>query len=100
MSASELGIALIAYLTGAVAIYAYKNKNRHIDLAIAAVAVLTFGTAMLLSATGQLFAVAHFLTILSSALMVFAVLFLIGRLLSGASSSIARYFRWGKSNKR
>ncbi|MDP2210453.1 MAG: hypothetical protein Q8J63_01785 [Candidatus Aquicultor sp.] len=37
-------IAVIAYLTGAVTIFAYVNRNRYLDLLMASVGLIAYGT--------------------------------------------------------
>jgi len=91
----DLSIALISYLTGAVIVFAYLNRNRYLDLAFASAAVLLFATAMLLSGFGVLPVVSSFLFSMSTGLMVIAVLLLIGRLAKSAYGYVVKYIeRW------
>ena len=43
-------IAVIAYLTGAVTIFAYVNRNRYLDLLLASVGLISYGTSSALIA--------------------------------------------------
>ncbi|MHB8840654.1 MAG: hypothetical protein ACYC56_02500 [Candidatus Aquicultor sp.] len=88
---NSLSIALVSYLTGAVAVYAYTNRNRYLDLALASVAIFTFATAMLLRAFSVLTGVAGFLANLSTLLLAIAVLLFMLRITRGLYESIRNY---------
>jgi len=87
---SHLSIALVSYLTGAVVVYAYVNRNRYLDLAFASAAIFSFATAMLFSGFGILPIVSTFLLSMSTGLMVIAVLLLITRLAKNAYVYVMR----------
>lgn len=91
MNISHLSIALISYLTGAVVVFAYVNRNRYLDLAFASAAIFAFATAMLFSGFGILPVVSGFLLSMSTGLMVIAVLLLVARLAKNAYGYMIKY---------
>ncbi|MDI6716203.1 MAG: hypothetical protein QME63_04580 [Actinomycetota bacterium] len=91
MDLNRLGLALISYLTGALVVFAYTNRNRYVDLALASIAIFTFGTSMLLNAFGILADLARILLNLSTFFMAFAVLFLLVRLGQGFYYYMKKY---------
>lgn len=84
-------VAIISYLTGAVVIYAYLNRNRYIDLLLASVAVFSFGTAMLFNSLAILSSISQFLINISTAFALLAVLLLIYRGVRGAYFYLRNY---------
>lgn len=93
MNINNMVAAIVSYLTGAIAIYAYVNRNRYLDLAIATVAIFIFGTSMLFAAFKILPEATKVLLNLSTAIMAIAILFFFVRLASGASNAIRRWSR-------
>ncbi len=93
MNINNMIAAVVSYLTGAIAIYAYVNRNRYLDLALATVAIFIFGTSMLLAAFRILPAFTRVLLNLSTAIMAIAILFFFVRLAGGASTAMKRWFR-------
>ena len=89
---NSLSIALASYLTFAVIIYAYINRNRYIDLALASIAVFSFASAMLLKGLGVLLAESQALTNLATAIMAIAVVLFIGRYVGYAYAAIKKRF--------
>ncbi|MBE0448097.1 MAG: hypothetical protein IBX64_08375 [Actinobacteria bacterium] len=92
MDLNHLGIALTAYLTGAVLVYAYINRNRYLDLLLASIAVFSFGTSMLLAAFMILPIIALILFRLATILAVAALFLLAIRIISGIYKTLKRYF--------
>ncbi|MCL6472924.1 MAG: hypothetical protein K6T91_08970 [Firmicutes bacterium] len=93
LNVNNIIVAAISYLTGAVALYAYFNRNRYFDLVLATVAVFIFGTSMLLLGFRIDAGIARTLINLSTVVMVLAILFFIVRLVGGISTVMKRYFR-------
>jgi len=91
MDISSLSIALVSYLTGAVAVYAYTNRNSYPDLALASAAIFTFATAMLLRGFSVLTDVSGFLINLSTLLLAVAVLLFMFRITRWLYESVRNY---------
>jgi hypothetical protein len=77
------GVAILAFLLSAIAVYAYNNKNRFIDLLLAASAAFIFGLSMLLAGFVGAVRFVLMLRILSELLIVAAAVFLGIRLFDG-----------------
>ncbi|HEY3374449.1 MAG TPA: hypothetical protein VGK02_05230 [Candidatus Aquicultor sp.] len=88
MDINHIGIALASYLTGAVALYAYLNRNRYIDIAIASVAVFVFGTGMLMTGVNILARYSSVLVAASTGIMGIAAVILLVRLARDAVDAL------------
>ncbi|HZD60818.1 MAG TPA: hypothetical protein VE439_10255 [Anaerolineae bacterium] len=92
MNVNSLSIAIVSYLTGAVVIYAYINRNRYIDLVLAIVAILSFATAMLLQGFGILGALTRVLSTIAEGFAAMAMVFLVVRVVGGIYATLKSYF--------
>ncbi len=93
MNINNMIAAIVSYLTGAIAIYAYVNRNRYLDLALATIAIFIFGTSMLFAAFRALPGFSRILLNVSTVIMAIAVLFFLVRLASSASAAISRWYK-------
>jgi large-conductance mechanosensitive channel len=94
-----LGVAVISFLLGAIAIYAYNNKNRFVDLLLAASAAFVFGVSMLLAGIAGALRLALVLRLLSEFLIIVAAVFLGIRLFSGLMAKIRGATKNGNDNQ-
>jgi len=91
MSFEQLSVAIVAYLTGAITVYAYINRNRYLDLLLASIGLFSFGTSMLLTAIGILPALSFILFRAATILIGATVILLAARIIYGVYRAVRRY---------
>jgi hypothetical protein len=92
------GVAVLAFLLSAIAVYAYNNKNRFIDLLLAASAAFIFGVSMLLAGIFGAVQFVVMLRLLSELFIVAAAIFLAIRLFDGLMARIRESMKGSKDN--
>jgi large-conductance mechanosensitive channel len=92
------GLAVISFLLGAIAVYAYNNKNRFIDLLLAASAAFVFGFSMLLAGIAGTLRLVLVLRLLSEFLIIVAAVFLGIRLFGNLMARIRETMKNGNDN--
>lgn len=92
MNLNFIGIAVVSYLTGAVMVYAYMNRNRYVDIVLATIATFAFGTSSLLKGLGVLPFAALTLSAITQVFGVTAITLLAARIALGAYRAVKRYW--------
>ncbi|HZD59174.1 MAG TPA: hypothetical protein VE439_01815 [Anaerolineae bacterium] len=93
MDLTHLGIALVAYLTGAVLVYAYVNRNHYLDLLLAIIAAFAYGTSMLLIAFRIIPNITLLLSQFAQTILIVAIAFLAVRIVRGIYVAVKKRLR-------
>lgn len=91
MKIAFFGVALVSFLLGAIAIYAYYNRNRYTDILFAAGAAFLFGVGMLLTAFSIALQISNLLKLLSELSIIISAGLLILRLGEDLAKKLSRF---------